>query len=48
MKVDKNQFDTLLHKMMQSQPEPAKAIKTQGKAGKIIPAATPASARRKA
>ena len=46
MKVDKSQFDTLLHKMMQSQPEPLKAIKTQGKAGKIIPAIPPSEPRK--
>ena len=46
MKVDKTQFDTLLHKMMQSPPEPAKAIKTQGKAGKIIPATPPSKPRK--
>jgi hypothetical protein len=49
MKVDKGQFDTLLHKMMQSPPEPAKAIKRQGKIGKIIPGPTrPPSEPRKA
>jgi len=37
MKVDKDQFDSLLHKMMQAPPEPRDAIKTDGKAGKIIP-----------
>lgn len=41
--VPKKEFDALLHKMMQSQPEPAKTIKPEGKAGKIIPAPTPAS-----
>lgn len=41
IKVDKTQFDNLLHKMMQAQPEPRKAIKTEGKAGKIIPASQP-------
>jgi hypothetical protein len=35
MKVDKGQFDALLHKMMQSPPEPAKTIKRQGKVGKM-------------
>ena len=48
MKVDKHQFDALLHKMMQAPPEPRKAIKTQGKAGKIIPATPPPSVPRKA
>ena len=43
MKVDKGQFDDLLNKMMQSQPEPAKTIKPEGKAGKIIPAPAPQS-----
>lgn len=37
MKVDKNQFDTLLHKMMQAPPEPKKKIVIEEKAGKIIP-----------
>jgi hypothetical protein len=37
MKVDKDQFDALLHKMMQAPPEPRSAIVTDGKAGKIIP-----------
>jgi hypothetical protein len=35
--VNKDQFDSLLHRMMQAPPEPAKTIKTEGKAGKIIP-----------
>ena len=48
MKVEKAQFDALLQKMMQSQPEPAKTIKVKGKAGKIIPAPTPASEPNKA
>jgi hypothetical protein len=46
MQVDKTQFDALLHKMMQSPPEPAKGIKTQGKAGKIIPATSPSKPRK--
>lgn|GEM_PF-2506602 len=37
MKVDKRQFDSLLHKMMQAPPEPKKSIETEGKAGRIIP-----------
>jgi hypothetical protein len=36
--VDKDQFDTLLHKMMQAPPEPKDGIRIEGKAGKIIPA----------
>jgi hypothetical protein len=46
MKVDKGQFDDLLHKMMQSQPEPKNAIKIEGKAGKIIPAIRPSEPRK--
>jgi hypothetical protein len=38
MKVDKDQFDALLHKMMQAPPEPKSGIKIEGKAGKIVPA----------
>ena len=38
MKVDKDQFDALLHKMMSAPPEPKSSIKIEGKAGKIIPA----------
>jgi len=38
MKVDKTQFDSLLHKMMQAPPTPKDGIRIQGKAGKIIPA----------
>lgn len=34
MKVDKQQFDTLLHKMMQAPHEPKKTI--EGKAGKMV------------
>ncbi len=41
MKVDKSQFDTLLGRLMQTPPEPAKAIKTEGKAGKIVPPIQP-------
>ena len=37
MKVDKTKFDALLGKLMQTPPQPAKSIETQGKAGKIIP-----------
>jgi len=47
LKVDKDKFDTLLSKLMRTPPEPAKAIETQGKAGKIIPP-IPQSAPRKA
>ena len=35
--VDKDQFDNLLHKMMQAPPEPEKDLEIKGKAGKIIP-----------
>lgn len=37
MKVDKDKFDTLLGKLMQTPPQPAKSIEIEGKAGKIIP-----------
>jgi hypothetical protein len=37
VKVDKTQFDNLLHKMMQAPPEPRKAIQREGKIGKIVP-----------
>ena len=43
MQMDKASFDKLLRKMMQGHPEPAKAIKVEGKAGKIIPGPTPQS-----
>lgn len=46
MKVDKAKFDTLLSKLMQAPPAPAKTIKPKGKAGRIIP--TPQSTQRKA
>lgn len=48
MQVDKDQFDNLLHKMMQAPPEPRKAIVTEVKAGKIIPGPTPPPASQKA
>ena len=38
MKVDKEQFDALLHKMMQTPPQPKAGIQIHEKAGKIIPA----------
>ena len=37
MKVDKEKFDALLGKLMQTAPKPAKAIETHGKAGRIVP-----------
>lgn len=43
MKVDKAQFDSLLRNMLQTPPEPRTAIKTEGKAGKIIPGPTAAA-----
>lgn len=46
MKVDKDQFDALLHKMMQAPPAPAKTIKSEGKTREIIP--NPQSTPRKA
>lgn len=48
MKVEKEKFDALLHRMMKTPPEPKKAIKIEGKAGKIIPAIRPESEPRKA
>ena len=41
MQVDKDQFDALLHRMVQSPPEAARTIKGEGKAGRIIPAPKP-------
>ena len=38
MKVDKQKFDALLGRLMSTPPQPAKTIKTEGKAGKIVPA----------
>jgi hypothetical protein len=46
MKVDKDKFDALLGKLMQTPPETAKTIKPEGKAGSILP--KPQSAPRKA
>lgn len=46
MKVDKNKFDALLGKLMQTPPQPAKSIETQGKAGKIIPPNQPPTPRK--
>jgi hypothetical protein len=43
MKVDKAQFDSLLRNMLHTPPEPRTAIKTEGKAGKIIPGPTAAA-----
>lgn len=48
MKVNKDQFDALLGKLMQAPPQPAKSMETQGKAGKIVPAISPQSTPRKA
>ena len=48
MKVDKNKFDTLLHRMMQSPPEPAKGIETEGIKGSKAPLIPPPSTPRKA
>jgi hypothetical protein len=48
MKVDKEQFDALLGRLMSAQPQPAKTIKPGGKAGKIIPAIPSPSTPRKA
>lgn len=41
MKVSKEKFDALLHRMMHAPPESAKTIKGERKAGKIIPALKP-------
>jgi hypothetical protein len=46
MKVDKDKFDALLSPLMTSPPQPAKTMKTEGKAGKIAPAISPPSALR--
>jgi hypothetical protein len=46
MKVDKDQFDSLLHKMMSAPPQPKSGIKIAGKAGKIIPAIQPSTPRK--
>lgn len=46
MKVDKAQFDALLSKLMKAPPQPAKAIETQGKAGKIVPPIQPPAPRK--
>ena len=43
MKVNKDQFDSLLHKMMQAPPEPKKAIKTVGIKGPKTPLIPPPS-----
>ncbi len=48
MKVNKDQFDALLHKMMQAPPAPKAGIRTQGKAGIAIPATPPPSTPHKA
>ncbi len=48
MQVDKDKFDALLHRMMQSPPEPKAGIMIEGKAGKIIPATPQPSKPRKA
>ena len=46
MKVDKDKFDALLGKLMQTPPQPAKSIETTGKAGKIIPTNQPPAPRK--
>jgi hypothetical protein len=48
MPVPKAEFDSLLHRMMKTPPEPKTGIKTEGKAGKIIPAIHPQSEPRRA
>lgn len=37
MKVDKDQFDALLHRMMSTPPEKTATIKSEKKGGTIIP-----------
>lgn len=37
MKVEKEQFDDLLQRMLRQEPEKTSAIKSEKKAGKIIP-----------
>ena len=46
MKVDKEKFDALLGRLMQTPPQTAKTIKPEGKAGSILP--KPQSTPRKA
>ena len=46
MKVEKEKFDTLLRRMMNTPPEKTKTIKSSEKPGKIIPAKTPAPAQK--
>ena len=48
MKVNKDQFDALLHRMMQTPPEPKKTIRTEGIKGSKEPLIPPASTPRKA
>ncbi len=43
MKVDKDQFDALLHKMMQTPPAPTKTIKSEKASATIIPPPKPVS-----
>jgi len=37
MKVEKEKFDSLLGKLLESKPEPRKKIKTQGRKGSKTP-----------
>lgn len=46
MRVEKEKFDALLSKLMRTPPEPAKAIETQSKMGKIIPPIQPPKPRK--
>ena len=46
LKVDKEKFDALLGRLMQTPPQTAKTIKPEGKAGSILP--KPQSTPRKA
>lgn len=41
MKVEKEQFDALLRRLTKTDPTKRQDIKTQGKAGKIIPPIPP-------
>jgi hypothetical protein len=48
MKIDKDKFDSLLHRMMQAPPEPKKTIKTEGIKGSKSPLIPPPSEPNKA
>lgn len=46
MRVDKDQFDALLGKLMRTPPQPESTIEAQGKAGKIVPPIQPPAPRK--